>query len=98
MVSHQVMYEGGTILLPSHCMIVTTANLGLVFSNLFVQYSQRDLPPLRSLCGEAPGRDANPGRADLVAGTLTTRPLDHHTSQPQTTTPHLDHHTSHLFN
>ena len=27
-----------------------------------------------ALCGEAPGRDSNPGRADLVAGTLTTRP------------------------
>ena len=44
------------------------------FFNLFVQYSQSDLPPLRPLCGEAPGRDSNPGRADLMAGTLTTRP------------------------
>ena len=43
------------------------------FINLFVQYSQSDLPPLRPLCGEAPGRDSNPGRADLVAGTLTTK-------------------------
>ena len=43
--------------------------------DLFVQYSQSDLPPLRPLlCGEAPGRESNPGRADLVAGTLTTRP------------------------
>ena len=25
--------------------------------NLFVLYSQSDLPPLRQLCGEAPGRD-----------------------------------------
>ena len=41
--------------------------MGLVFS-------QSDLPPLRPLCGEAPGRDSNPGRADLVAGTLTIRP------------------------
>ena len=44
------------------------------FNNLFVQYSQSDLPPLRPICGEAPGRDLNQGRADLVAGTPTTRP------------------------
>ena len=55
------------------CFFKLTANLGLVF-NLFVQYSQSELPPLRPLCGEAPGRDLNPGRTDLVAGTLTTRP------------------------
>ena len=27
----------------------------------------------RAICGEAPGRDTNPGRAELVAGILTTR-------------------------
>ena len=32
------------------------------------------MPPLRPLCGEAPGRDSNPGWVDLVAGTLTIRP------------------------
>ena len=47
---------------------------GPSFINLFVQYSQSDLPPLRPLCGEAPARDTNLGRVDLVAGTLTTRP------------------------
>ena len=47
---------------------------GPIFINLFVQYSQSDLLPLRPLCGEAPGRDSNPGRADLVVGTLTTGP------------------------
>ena len=51
-----------------------TANLGLVLLILFVQFSQSDLPPLRPLCSEAPGLDSNPGRADLVAGTLSTRP------------------------
>ena len=44
-----------------------------------VQYSQSDLLPLRPLCGEAPGRDSNPGWADLVEGTLATT-VDHHTS------------------
>ena len=52
-------------------IFLLTANLGLVY-HLFVQYSQSDLSPLRPLCGEAPGLDSNPGRADLVAGTLTT--------------------------
>ena len=49
---------------------------GPSFTNLFllVQYSQSDLPPLRPLGGEAPGRDSNPGWADLQAGTLATRP------------------------
>ena len=46
---------------------------GPSFINLFVQDSQRELPPLRALWGEAPGRDSNPGRADLVAGTLDHR-------------------------
>ena len=41
---------------------------------LIIQYSQSNLPPRRPLCGEAPGQDSNPVRADLVAGTLTTRP------------------------
>ena len=27
---------------------------------VFVQYSQSDLPPVRSPWGEAPGRDSNP--------------------------------------
>ena len=54
---------------------ILTANLGLVlFFNLFVQYSQSGLLPLRPFCGDAPGRDSNPGWVDLVAGTLTTRP------------------------
>ena len=38
-----------------------TANLGLCNFNLFVQYSQSDLPPLRPLCGKAlrgPSREA----------------------------------------
>ena len=64
--------------------------MGLVFIILFVQYSQSDLPPLRPLCGEAPGRDSKPGRADLVAGTLYTRPKH----LIKTTTPHQDHRTS----
>ena len=42
--------------------------------NLFVQHSQCHLPPLRPLCGEAPGRDLNLGRADLVEGTLLVSP------------------------
>ena len=46
---------------------------GPSFINLFVQDSQRELPPLRALWGEAPGRESNPGRADLVAGTLDHR-------------------------
>ena len=53
-----------------------TANLDQVgpsFINVFVQYSQSDLPPLRPL-GVARGRDSNLGRAELVAETLTTRP------------------------
>ena len=49
------------------------------FIKFFVQHSQGDLLPLTTLCGEGPGRDSNPGRADLVAGTLnhltTTPPL-----------------------
>ena len=64
---------------------------GPSFISLFVQYSQSDLPPLRALCGEAPGRDSNPWRADLVAGTLTTRPPHLTTRPPHLTTrpPHL---------
>ena len=50
---------------------LTYSQLGPCFINLFVQYSQSDL----SLCGEAPSRDLNPGRADLLA-----RTLDHLTS------------------
>ena len=42
--------------------------------NWFEQHSQSDLPPLRPLCDEAPDRDSNPGRADLLTGTLLTRP------------------------
>ena len=44
--------------------------MGLViFINLFVQYSQSDLPPFISLthCLEAPGRDSNLRWADPVA-------------------------------
>ena len=43
------------------------------FSNLLVQYLQSDLPPLRPH-RPLQGRDLNSVRADLVAGTLTTRP------------------------
>ena len=39
--------------------------------NLFVQYSQSYLPPLRPLCGEATDRDLKLGRVELVAGSLT---------------------------
>ena len=49
---------------------------GPSFINLFLQYSQSALPPLRPICGEAPGRDSNRGQ---VAGTLTTRPPHLHT-------------------
>ena len=44
---------------------------------VFLKYSQSDLPPLRTPCGEAPapGRDSNPAR-------------DHHNSQ-KTTTPQI---------
>ena len=49
----------------------TYSQPGHSFINFFVQYSQSDLPPLRPLCSEAPGRDSNLGRADLVAGTPT---------------------------
>ena len=49
----------------------TFSQPGPSFINLFLDYSQSDLPPLRQLC-EA--RDSNLGRADLVAGTLNTRP------------------------
>ena len=38
--------------------------------NFFCTVLQYDLPPLRPHCGEAPCRESNPGRADLVAGTL----------------------------
>ena len=51
-------------------LLTRTANLGLVLLILFVQYSQSDLPPLRPLSGEDPGRDSNPGRADLETGTI----------------------------
>ena len=65
--AHRVQY--------TYCFIVFNLQpIWAKFDNLFVQYSQSDLPPLRPLCGEAPGRDSNPGRADLVAGTLTIRP------------------------
>ena len=53
--------------------------------NLFVQNSLSYLPPLRPLCGEAPGRDSNLGRADLVAGSLTSNHKT--TTPPWTTTP-----------
>ena len=60
-------------------VVFTYSQPGPSFINLFALYSHSDLPPLRLLCGEAPpGRDSNPGRADLVAGTLTT--IDHRTS------------------
>ena len=42
-----------------------TAHRSLVFYTLFIQYSQRDLPPLRLPCKEAPGRDSNLRRVDL---------------------------------
>ena len=72
-------------------LFLLTANMGLIYS-LFKQYSQSGLPPLRPLCGEAPGRDSNPGRADLMAGSLTTRP-PHLT---KTTAPwHTNHISSH---
>ena len=58
------------------------------FINLIVQYSQSDLPPLRPVYGE--DRDSIPGRANLVAGTLTTRP-PHLTKN---TAPHLNPRTS----
>ena len=51
--------------------------LGPSFINLFVQYSctERSAAPQVTLWGRpAPGRDAYPRRADLVAGTPTTRP------------------------
>ena len=34
-----------------------TSNLGLVFTTLFVHYSQSELSPLSPLCGGPPGRD-----------------------------------------
>ena len=40
---------------------ITYSQHGPSFINLFVQYSQSDLPPLRPLCGEAPSTDLNPG-------------------------------------
>ena len=46
------------------------------FPKITVQYYTADLPPLRPHCGEATGRDSNPGRGSLEEGTLTTRPLD----------------------
>ena len=42
---------------------------------IYIVY-QCDLPPLRSNCWEAPGRDSHPGHGDSEAVTL---PLDHHT-------------------
>ena len=59
---------------PSNRFFFTYSQHGPSFINLFVQFSQSDLPPLRPFCGEVPGRDSNPGRADLVAGTLTRWP------------------------
>ena len=50
--------------------LTATLDLDLIFI-LSVQFSQGDLPPLRPPCGEAPGRDSNPERADLVS--LTTK-------------------------
>ena len=53
-----------------------TANLGLVLLIICTVFSHRVIcrpSGLRPLCGEALGRDSNPGRADLVTGTLTTR-------------------------
>ena len=49
----------------------TYSQPGPSFNTLFVQSG---LPPFRPLRGEAPGRDSNPGRVDLLAGTLITRP------------------------
>ena len=85
--------------------LLTFSQSGPSFINLFVQYSQSDLPPLRPLYGEAPGRDSNPGRADLVAETLTTRPPhlptrpQHLPTRPQhlpTRPPHLPTRPPHL--
>ena len=42
-----------------HILFLRTGNLSLI--TLFVQCSQSDLTPLRAPCGEAPGRDSNPG-------------------------------------
>ena len=50
-----------------------TANLGLVFFTLFVQYSQGDLPPSVRPVQRPPGPRFEPaGWADLVAGNLIT--------------------------
>ena len=45
-----------------HILFLRTGNLSLI--TLFVQCSQSDLTPLRAPCGEAPGRDSNPGQED----------------------------------
>ena len=60
----------------THCIsfFLTYSPPGPSFINLFVQYLVTEryaAPPTTH--GERP-RDTNPGRADLVAGTLTTRP------------------------
>ena len=39
----------------------TYSQPGPSFIILFLQYSQSDLPPLRPLCGEAPGPRLEPG-------------------------------------
>ena len=41
-----------------------------LFLGFYIIYTvlQCDLPPLRSHCGEAPGRDSNPGRAGQRQG------------------------------
>ena len=64
--------------------------LGPSFIIFFRQFSQSDLPPLKPLWGEAPGRDPNPGRSDLVAGTLTTwlPHLTHLVTDCSDVTPH----------
>ena len=41
------------------CFFPTYSQPGPSFISLFVQYSQSDLPLLRPLCGEAPGRDSS---------------------------------------
>ena len=46
-----------------------------MFSYFIFNYSiHRAIATLRPPCGETPDRDSNPGRTNLVAGTLTSRP------------------------
>ena len=49
-----------------------TANMCLAL--LIYLYSIHRVICRPSDCGEAPGRDSNPGRAEQVAGTLTIKP------------------------